>query len=222
MVNAVAITAIADTSPRAPIGQTNWQFAKPNLTIEINSPGANAITWSGLVTWANGASAPTMSIRPASTWCAWCAARGRRSGSGYTETQSRRHDLHTDAQARSAVLSSTYLLPIGYGELGDQRKACRRLQGIIAGSITGTYLAPGAINSVPAGSSASASSPTPQSPPAPFSTNKLVNLPGGTAVYMDGTGNFTTPAGGGRRRGECERTWASRYRQSGFPSPRSI
>jgi hypothetical protein len=38
---------------------SGWQFAS-ELTVEINAPGANAITWPGNITWANGGSAPTL------------------------------------------------------------------------------------------------------------------------------------------------------------------
>jgi hypothetical protein len=48
---------IADTTSVPSL--SGFQFAS-ELTIEINAPGANTITWPGNVTWANGGSAPTL------------------------------------------------------------------------------------------------------------------------------------------------------------------
>ena len=168
------------------------QFAN-ELTIEINSPGANAITWSGQVTWANGASAPTMS--PTGINLVRLVRRqGQTQWVGYTDSPAG-SGSYTDTQARAAVLNSTYLLPSATVQWAISA-GVSAAPSLIAGSITGTYLAAGAINS----SSFFSSNVIPNSAVAAgtFSTNKLI-LPGGTSVYMDGTGNFTTPpsSGGG-------------------------
>ena len=135
--------------------------------------------------------APTLST-PGVNVITLLRRQGQTQWIGYTETQSSA-TTYTDAQARSAVLSSTYLLPsatINWAISAGVSAA----PSLIAGSITGTYLAPGAISS--SGFFGIGVIPNTAIAAGTISTNKL-NLPGGTAVYMDGTGNFTTPAGGG-------------------------
>jgi len=185
IANAVSIT-LADSTPAPSVG--GWQFAS-ELTLEINSPGSNTFTWPGTVTWANGISAPALSATGVNL-IRLVRRQGQTQWIGYAENPS--SSTYTDAQARSAVLNSTYL--INSSSVQWNISAGVSAQPFIPNSsITGSLLAAGCINSsslfgssvIPAAAHANNSIPT----------NKLV-LPGGSTVYMDGNGNFTAPAGG--------------------------
>lgn len=186
IANAVTIT-LADSTPAPTVG--GWQFAS-QLTLEINSPGANVFTWPGTITWANGASAPTMSASGINV-IRLIRRQGQTQWVGYVENPA--STSYSDAQARTAVLNSTYLT--NSGSIQWNIIAGTSAQPFIpAASISGSLLAPACINStslfasnvVPATAIANGTLPT----------AKLA-LPGGSTVYMDGNGNFSTPAGGG-------------------------
>lgn len=169
---------LADSTPAPTNG--NFQYAN-ELTLEINAPGANTYTWPGTVTWANGASAPVLSTtginilkfirRQGQTQWVGCIINPVAGGSSYT-----------DAQARSAVLSSTYLLnsaSVGWTIIPGVSaqpfiQTTSVTNAMLAGSITG---------------------------------NKLSGFPSNAAVYLDGTGNWTTPAGSGGFSTAAPHTW---------------
>lgn len=167
---------LADTTP-APT-TANFQYAN-ELTLEINAPGANTYTWPGTVTWANGASAPTLNAGGINV-LKFIRRQGQTqwvgiiinpaAGAGYT-----------DVQARSAVLSSTYLL-----------NSSSVAATVVAGtSVTYNVPALGITNAMLAGG---------------IATTKLA-LPGGSTAYMDANGNFTVPVGSGGFSTASPHTW---------------
>lgn len=146
---------------------SGWQFAS-ELTLEI--VGNFAVTWPGSITWINGASAPVLT--PGTNLVRLVRRQGMSGWLGYVEISG--VTTYSDTQARSAVLQTTYLV-------GSSTVAVSIVPGtsatfsVPAGSIGATQIANASI---------------------PISKFNVGGTPSGV-TYLDGTGNWSVPAGGG-------------------------
>lgn len=156
---------INDTTPVPTIA--NWQFAS-ELTLEII--GNQAITWPVSVTWINGASAPT--LNSGTNIIRLIRRQGVSGWLGYSELSG--SSTYTDAQARTAVLQSSYLV------------GSTSVTIAIVGGSTATF-------SVPAGGIG-----TTQIANTSVTVAKISALGTPSATtYLDGSGHWSVPAGGG-------------------------
>lgn len=156
-----AITmTLADTTP-VPTA-TGWQFAS-ELTLEII--GTTTMTWDASITWAAGASAPTLTS--GTNIIRFIKRQGVSGWIGYVENVSSGGG-YTDAQARNAVLQSTYL--IGSASVNVA----------VVGGTSATFSVPtnGITNAMLAGS---------------IAATKLSGYPSDATKFLNGTGGWTAP-----------------------------
>lgn len=137
------------------------------LTLEIT--GVQPITWPVSVTWINGASAPTLTS--GTNIIRLISRQGVSGWLGYTEVGL---NTYTDAQARTAVIQSARL--VGSTQVGISVVAGTSATfSINAGTIGTTQLANASVTIAKISAGGTPSSST----------------------YLDGSGNWSTPAGGG-------------------------
>ena len=158
-------------------GITGWHYAS-ELTLEINMPNPGfAVTFTTVVTWANGGSAPVMNAGGI-TIIRLITRQGLSGWIGYVESSAAGGGGYTDAQARSAVISGTYLL--------DSSSVTAT---IIAGtSVQYNIAAAGVTNNMLYGN---------------ISAQKLAGYPANAGLFLNGTGGWSTPAGGGGGGGQA-------------------
>jgi hypothetical protein len=156
------------------------------LTLEISriqSTFSVDITWPGTITWINGGVAPTVAnggltatgfniIRLVRVQNTGIANGGGARWFGFVENAT--GTTYTDAQARSAVLSSTYLINSAT---------------IAMNVVAGTSTTPAIINSSITNTHISSS--------ANIAASKLAGYPGNSSLFLNGTGGWTVPPGGG-------------------------
>lgn len=156
-----AITmTLADTTP-VPTA-SGWQFAS-ELTLEII--GTTTMTWDASITWAAGASAPTLTS--GTNIIRFIKRQGVSGWIGYVENVSSGGG-YTDAQARNAVLQSTYL--IGSASINVA----------VVGGTSVTFSVPtnGITNAMLVGS---------------IAASKLSGYPSDATKFLNGTGGWTAP-----------------------------
>lgn len=158
-----AITmTLADTTP-VPTA-AGWQFASV-LTLEI--VGTVTMTWDASITWAGGASAPTLSS--GTNILRFIKRQGVSGWIGYVENVS--SGSYTDAQARTAVLQSAYLIGTSTVQVSVSAGASASFS-VPAGGIGTTQLANSAVTIAKISATGTASSTT----------------------YLRGDGTWSTPS----------------------------
>ena len=183
LANDVVVT-ITDTTPLPT--NSSYRYAG-EMTVELVAPTTFNMTFaaaSGTISWADGASAPVPDANGHDHRAADSTSSDYGDGArvpswiGYVENAATTGTSYTDAQARSAVIDPTYILPStdGAHDVDDRQRHVDDVQHYGAGAIVDSM-----IDGMLAGG---------------IQTNKL-QLPGGTTTFLRADGAFAVPPGGG-------------------------